>query len=136
MSSESNLPRHFTGGCHCGAIRFRVRVERFEALDCNCSICQKKGFLHLIVPPDQFELLQGTEALQTYTFNTGVAQHHFCRICGIAPFYRPRSHPDQFDVNLRCLDEPLDTLLTLFHLQPFDGRRWEQNIDQILRPVE
>jgi hypothetical protein len=126
------LPRFFQGGCHCGAVRFRVRVETFRITDCNCSICQKKGFLHLIVPPEQFELLQGAEALQTYTFNTGVAQHHFCGICGIAPFYRPRSHPNHFDVNARCLeDEPLEDLLRHFEIETFDGRHWEQNIHQI-----
>jgi hypothetical protein len=125
-------PRHFIGSCHCQAIQFRVWIEQFQGLDCNCSICQKKGFLHLIVPSEQFELLQGADVLQTYTFNTGMAKHHFCCICGIAPFYRPRSHPDCFDVNLRCLDgEPLETLLQQFEITAFDGRHWEQSIHQI-----
>jgi hypothetical protein len=123
----------FSGSCHCQAIQFRVQVKRFQVLDCNCSICQKKGFLHLIVPADQFELFQGQEALQTYTFNTGIAQHYFCRTCGIAPFYRPRSHPDCFDINLRCIDDaPLAELLPQFELKSFDGRAWEQNVTDIL----
>ena len=126
------MSQSFDGGCHCGAVRFRVQVKTFQISDCNCSICQKKGFLHLIVPPEQFELLQGADALTTYTFNTGIAQHHFCGICGIASFYRPRSHPDQFDVNARCLDDmPLDRLQQQFEIQPFDGRHWEQNVHQI-----
>jgi hypothetical protein len=119
------------GSCHCGAIQFRVQVKQEKGLDCNCSMCQKKGFLHLIVPPAQFELLQGSEQLRTYTFNTGVAQHYFCKTCGIHPFYRPRSHPDQIDVNLRCVDEPLEELLQQIEIQPFNGRDWEQNIQRI-----
>ena len=115
----------YEGGCHCGKVRFRVVVDKQEADDCNCSICSKKGFLHLIVPPESFTLLSGAEDLTTYTFNTGVAKHTFCRHCGIHPFYRPRSHPDCFDVNVRCLD---GDALSRFRLVPFDGANWEQNI--------
>ena len=115
----------YSGGCHCGAVRFRVTVDQHEASDCNCSICKKKGFLHLIVPPERFTLLSGEDVLTTYTFNTGTAQHTFCRICGIHPFYRPRSHPDQFDVNVRCLDSDA---ISQFQILPFDGVNWEQNV--------
>jgi hypothetical protein len=118
----------YEGGCHCGAVRFRVVVDKHEATDCNCSICTKKGFLHLIVPPENFTLLCGTEALTTYTFNTGTAKHTFCRICGIHPFYRPRSHPDSFDVNVRCLD---GDVVSQFRIIPFDGVNWEQNVDSL-----
>lgn len=118
----------YEGGCHCGAVRFRVTVDRHEAIDCNCSICQKKGFLHLIVPPDRFTLLQGSEMLQTYTFNTESAKHLFCKQCGIHSFYRPRSHPDSFDVNVRCLDGDVGTQFTV---TPFDGQNWEDNIQTI-----
>src|SRR5262245_25889132 len=101
MTSE---PTHiFEGSCHCQRVRFRVHTAKLEALDCNCSICQKKGFLHLIVTKDAFELLSGEEDLTTYTFNTHVAKHRFCRVCGMHPFYTPRSHPDGVDVNVRCL---------------------------------
>lgn len=116
------------GGCHCGAVRFRVRVEKWEAIDCNCSMCARKGFLHLIVPLDCFELLAGSDAIETYTFNTHVAKHRFCRVCGIHPFYTPRSHPDQVSVNVRCLD---DTPVSRFEIRPFDGQNWEQNVEQI-----
>lgn len=118
----------YEGGCHCGAVRWRVRTDKHEALDCNCSICTKKGFLHVIVPRDQFTLLQGENVLSTYSFNTGVAKHTFCRTCGIHSFYRPRSHPDGISVNLRCLDgEVIDG----FEIVPFDGSNWEQNASQI-----
>ena len=116
------------GGCHCGSVRFRVRVENFAATDCNCSICTKKGFLHLIVPPELFELIKGAEALSTYTFNTGVAQHRFCNHCGMHPFYTPRSHPDQIDVNIRCLD---GDAWRRFALTPFDGKHWEASVGAI-----
>ena len=121
-------PKTYDGGCHCGAVRFRVRVSSHEAVDCNCSMCQKKGILHLIVPPEDFQLLQGNDRLTTYTFNTGIAKHTFCRICGIHPFYRPRSHPNSFDVNVRCLD---GDALAHFRIVPFDGKNWEKNIDRL-----
>lgn len=113
------------GGCHCGAVRFDVQTPRaVEVEDCNCSICAKTGFLHLIVPLSRFRLLEGAEALTRYTFNTGVAQHLFCKTCGVKPFYVPRSNPDGMDVNLRCLDPGHDLDITI---TPFDGRNWEQN---------
>jgi hypothetical protein len=127
------------GGCHCGAVRFRVLVRAFEAIDCNCSMCTKKGFLHLIVPPEDFELVSGEagrglgaaekDGLSTYTFNTHTAKHHFCKTCGIHAFYEPRSHPGQIDVNVRCLDDPKD--IERFTIRPFDGRNWEENVDAI-----
>ena len=67
------------GGCHCGRVRFRVTADLDGVTICNCSICTKKGIWHLIVPPERFELLSGQDALSTYTFNTGVAKHHFCK---------------------------------------------------------
>lgn len=114
------------GGCHCGAVRFEVEVPEsveVEVEDCNCSICRMSGFLHLIVPARDFRLLSGAEVLSSYRFNTGVAEHRFCSVCGIKPFYVPRSNPDGIDVNLRCLDTPP----TAVRVVPFDGRNWEQN---------
>jgi hypothetical protein len=119
----------YEGGCHCGRVRFRVIAELTGIADCNCSVCTKKGFLHLIVPPEQFELLSGADDLSTYQFNTGTAKHSFCRQCGIHPFYVPRSDPDKIDVNVRCLD---DIDLTTIQVTPFDGRNWE---DAIEKPV-
>ena len=118
----------FEGGCHCSTVRYRVKTKTLEALDCNCSICTKKGFLHLIVPPQNFTLLSGQEALTTYTFNTHVARHTFCRHCGIHAFYTPRSHPDHIDVNIKTLDQ---NAWKKFTITPFDGERWEDNIDAI-----
>ncbi len=117
------------GGCHCGAVRFRVRGA-FDAVDvCNCSICTKKGYLHLIVRKRDFELLGGEDVLTAYGFNTRVARHLFCRICGCAPYYIPRSHPDGIDVNARCLDDV--ALVEKMRRVPFDGRNWEADIARI-----
>ncbi|MFP4598944.1 MAG: GFA family protein [Persicimonas sp.] len=119
-----------TGGCHCGRVCFEVRadLERAEILDCNCTICTKKGFLHLIVAPERFRLTSGGEALAEYRFNTKQAVHRFCKTCGIHPFYTPRSHPDDVDVNVRALD---DVDISRLEIKPFDGRNWEQNVEEI-----
>lgn len=111
------------GGCHCGAVKFEVRAPaRLLVQRCNCSMCARTGFEHLIVAAADFKLLSGQDQLSTYTFNTGVAKHLFCRICGIKSFYVPRSNPDGFSVNLRCLDRG-----TVEHVryEDFDGQNWE-----------
>lgn len=121
-------PDVLEGGCHCRAVRFRVTVRSREAVECNCSMCAKKGFLHLIVPENDFELVRGADALTTYTFGTHTAKHHFCSHCGIHSYYRPRSHPEQVDVNLRCLDgvDPSN-----FSLSAFDGQNWEDSVEEL-----
>ena len=114
----------YQGSCHCRAVTFSVEApESVEAEDCNCSICAKTGFLHLIVPITHFKLLTGSEHLQTYTFNSGVAKHTFCRICGVKPFYVPRSNPDGMDINIHCLDTPPAHI----NIVKFDGQNWEDN---------
>ena len=116
------------GGCHCGRVRFEVEAPAdAQVAQCNCSICSKTGYLHLIVPAARFRLLSGSDALTTYRFNTGTARHLFCSTCGIKSFYVPRSHPDGYSVNARCLDEG-----TLVHMQveAVDGRNWERQYPQ------
>ena len=117
----------YEGGCHCGRVRFRVTGDLAETIDCNCSVCTKKGFLHLIVPPEQFELLRGQEELTTYQFNTKTAKHTFCRVCGMHPFYVPRSDPDKIDVNVRCLD---GVDIAALRPHPFDGKNWEASFEE------
>lgn len=112
------------GGCHCGAVRFRAAVDLDMVSTCNCSICTKKGILHLPVYPADFLLLRGRDALTIYTFETGVAQHPFCRHCGMQAFYIPRANPDRLSVNARCLDD-IDAA-ALKPSRTFDGRRWEE----------
>ncbi|HWP08618.1 MAG TPA: GFA family protein [Polyangiaceae bacterium] len=120
------------GGCHCGSVRFRVRGPIDHVVVCNCSICDKKGFLHFIVPPERFELLTERDALTTYTFNTGIAQHTFCNRCGVHPFYVPRSHPDKIDVNLRCL---AGVDIAVLPVRSFDGRNWERHVEALRKDL-
>ena len=123
--SEADAGLLHQGGCHCGRVRFRAQgPARLEVLDCNCSMCRMTGFLHWIVPAARFELLTPWSEIATYTFNTGIARHLFCRHCGIKSFYVPRSNPDVYDINVRCLDdEPRRSLC----VTPFDGQQWEAN---------
>ncbi len=113
------------GGCHCGSVRFTVALpDRVEAHSCNCSMCAMVGFVHLIVPESRFEITEGADNLREYRFNTGVAKHLFCVVCGVKPFYRPRSNPDGWSVNANCLDDLAAMDLTI---TPFDGQNWEAN---------
>ena len=106
------------GGCHCGRVRFRVRTPpRPTVYRCNCSMCRRMGYLHLIVPRSAFTLEMGAKHLQSYRFGTRVAEHLFCRTCGIQSFYVPRSNPDGISVHVGCLDAPLE-----YDEVPFDGR--------------
>jgi hypothetical protein len=114
-----------TGGCHCGKVKFEIELASSVTVHrCNCSICRKSGFLHLIVPADRFMLLSGREELSQYRFHTGVARHLFCSTCGIKSFYVPRSHPDSFSVNLNCVDLPETVTVTI---EDFDGRNWSDS---------
>jgi hypothetical protein len=125
MMPEKSVFRTYSGGCHCGAVRFEVDAPAAaEIWHCNCSVCAMTGFQHLIVPRASFRLLAGSQRLTTYRFNTHVAEHLFCSVCGIKSFYVPRSHPDGYSVNVRCLDgEPLAGI----EPRAFDGQHWEQS---------
>ena len=114
--------RTWRGSCHCGRIRFEADGELTGVSVCNCSICQRTGYVHWTIPPERFRLLAGADAYGTYEFGTRVAKHHFCRSCGISPFRIARSDPDQIDVNARCL-EGVD--LEALAVSRFDGRNWE-----------
>lgn len=109
------------GGCHCKAVRFVARLpeESVPALDCNCSICSATGFLHILIPHEDFVLESGAEALSSYKFGTETADHLFCSQCGIKSFYQPRSDPDAWSINAHCLDQ-----LPKLKIEPFDGRDW------------
>lgn len=114
----------YQGSCHCQSVMFEVEAPgNLDAICCNCSICTKSGFLHLIVPLSKFRLLTGRGSISTYSFGSGVAKHTFCKKCGIKPFYTPRSNPDGIDVNVNCLD----TRPVSVKVSHFDGQNWEQN---------
>lgn len=117
------------GGCHCGAVRFEVDIPiRTRVMHCNCSICRRSGFIHLIVPSSRFRLLKGEGSLIEYRFHTRRARHLFCKACGVKSFYVPRSHPDGISVNFNCLELPDDIEVeeTLF-----DGRNWSRSIARL-----
>ena len=129
-SHESAAPLRVVveGGCHCGYVTFAVQGPPRSILVCNCSICTMKGYLHWIVPRDDFKLVTpSAEAhLPIYRFGTRVAAHYFCPTCGVPAFYIPRSDPDRVDVNLRCVRNiDLDKL----PLQTFDGQNWEASYE-------
>lgn len=123
MGQPQKLIEH-TGGCHCGRVRYKViSPEDITVSQCNCSICSKSGYLGLIVRAEHFTLLKGQDCLTTYVFNTGVAKHLFCSYCGIKSYYVPRSHPDGYNVNARCLDPGTVKNMTI---RPVDGLNWER----------
>lgn len=117
------------GGCHCARVRFKVEASaNLKLSECNCSMCSMSGYWHLIVPKESFSLTSGENDLSTYTFNTGTALHYFCRHCGVKSFYVPRSHPDGISINARCIDPGTVESITI---EPFDGRDWSKNADQL-----
>jgi len=117
------------GGCHCGKVVFEVSLESSITVQhCNCSMCSMLGYVHLIVPAERFRLIRGEEYLTTYTFNTGTARHLFCSGCGIKSYYIPRSNPDGYSINLRCLEIPPGITITE---ERFDGKNWEQHADEL-----
>ncbi|WP_213952912.1 GFA family protein [Variovorax sp. dw_954] len=120
----------YQGSCHCGAIRFEIDTVIDRVTQCNCSVCTKKGILHHRVAPENFRLLGGDETLGTYQFGTRVAKHHFCTVCGIQTFTRPRAAPELYTVNVRCLDD-YDLQAESPEIVPFDGRHWEQEVGKL-----
>ncbi|WP_452177046.1 GFA family protein [Hyphococcus aureus] len=118
-----------TGRCHCGAVTWEVDLpDEIVADECNCSICEMVGFLHVIVPRSKFKLLTGDDCLTEYRFNTGAARHWFCKTCGVKSFYVPRSNPDGYALNLRCMDR---SQFSKIEIRPFDGRNWEANAGKL-----
>jgi len=123
MTRSDAMVTH-TGGCHCGRVRFEVTAPaRPQVSECDCSICSKAGYLHLVVPKSRFRILSGEDWLTTYEFNTRTAKHLFCSVCGVKSFYVPRSYPEGYSVNARCLDEGTVEALTVIQT---DGKNWEK----------
>lgn len=124
--------KQYQGGCHCGEVRFEINLtntlENQDIVACNCSMCEKLAFLHLIIPKLQFTLSTDWKNLNNYQFNKKIAKHYFCNTCGIKSFYQPRSHPDCWSINARCLDNFSKFQL---NIKNFDGKNWEKNIQSI-----
>jgi hypothetical protein len=111
----------YTGGCHCGEVRFEVTTDLGSVMTCNCSICQKRGVLWSFVPPASFALRAGAGALKDYQFGKKSIHHLFCAQCGVGAFSRGTNPKggDMIAVNVRCLDE-VD--IAVLKPTPFDGR--------------
>jgi len=115
-----------SGGCHCGAVSFTFEAPAEMAMtDCNCSICTMTGFQHVFIPQGDMTV-NGMDNITSYTFGTGQAKHMFCKSCGVKSFYIPKSHPDCFSVNYRCI---APGTLEISKIIPFDGQNWEKNIE-------
>jgi hypothetical protein len=98
------MKKTYQGSCHCGAVRFEVDADFDHVRVCDCSICRRRGALNYRVEPADFRLLTALDDLALYQFNTHTAKDYFCRVCGILPFRRPRTAPDLWTVNVRCVE--------------------------------
>lgn len=111
----------YTGGCHCGQVKFEVEAQIDKLLACNCSICHKRGHLLFFVPASNLKLLQGKENLTDYQFASKKIHHLFCSICGVSSFGAGEM-PDgtkMNSVNARCID---DLELSTFEITNYDGK--------------
>ena len=117
----------YKGSCHCGQVRFEIVTDLTKAMLCNCSICTKKGALHHRVPPERFNLISGEDALTLYQFDSKIARHWFCKVCGVHPFTNPRAAPEMFSINVHCLDD-CDDEKSKIEIKAFDGKNWEAAI--------
>ena len=118
----------YLGGCHCKAISFRFYSHNeVDIIKCNCSICLHTNYLHLIIPHKNFKLLKGSELLTTYQFNTNLAKHLFCKLCGIKSFYQPRSHKNSFSINFNSILNPPK----INKIVDFNGKNFEKNLKKI-----
>ena len=115
------MKTNYTGGCQCGAVRYEVSADIGTVMSCNCSRCQKLGWLLAFVPAQDFKLLSGDDATTEFKFNKHVIRHRFCATCGIESFASGKG-PDGSDVvaiNVRCLD---DVDLDALTVNKIDGR--------------
>ena len=120
--------KEYIGGCHCGEIKFSFHSEEsVQIWKCNCSICEMLDYDHLFIKHDLLKIISGRELIQEYVFKTETAKHLFCKLCGIKSFYQPRSHPDVFSVNLKCVDNPPKVR----EVVQFDGLNFEESIKKI-----
>ncbi|ANN78420.1 GFA family protein [Bordetella flabilis] len=98
------MKQTYHGSCHCGAVRFEIDADLDHVRVCDCSMCRRRGaLLHRIADQD-LRLLTAMDALSEYRWHTKAARDYFCKVCGIQPFRRPRTAPEQWSVNVRCLD--------------------------------
>jgi hypothetical protein len=116
----------FNGGCHCKSVVFQVESPSDLVVHkCNCSICHIKQNHHFIIPENSFLLISGQDKLTEYRFNTHAAVHYFCSVCGVESFYRPRSNPNGYGINIYSIDTSPATSISYTE---FDGINWEESM--------
>jgi hypothetical protein len=113
----------YRGSCHCGRVTFELQAKLEALVECNCSLCSRRGALWHGASESSLRILSGEEELTLYQFNTMTAKHYFCRVCGIHPFTRPRLDPTRWAVNVRCLD---GVDVSSLPVRLFDGEHWEE----------
>ena len=111
----------YSGGCHCGKVRYEIETDLGMVVDCNCSICRKRGALWTYVGADEFKLLSGVDDLTDYQFNKKIIHHYFCRHCGVGSYSQGQGEDGSmgYGINVRCLDDVDVAALTL---TPYDGK--------------
>jgi len=123
LDVTSSEPLRLSGACHCRAVRFTVELPQglASARRCTCSLCRMRGAVAVTGDPATLEIQSGADKLATYRFNTGVAEHHFCSVCGIYTHHKRRSNPNQIGLNVACLDglSPFD----FQEIRVLDGER-------------
>jgi hypothetical protein len=92
--------------CHCGAVEFSVLLPMGlnAPCRCDCSLCRRRGTVVVDVDLPNLSVIKGTDALTLYQFNTNTARHYFCKFCGIHTHHQRRSNPNQYSVNVGCLE--------------------------------
>ena len=122
-------PMKHKASCHCGAVRFEFEAPKaVDVTLCNCSICRRTGYQHIFIAHKDVTFLGGEDYLKTYSFGSHTAKHTFCPTCGVKPLYQPRSHPDKYSINLRCVEAGT---LSIAQTIEFDGQNWEKNISDL-----
>ena len=119
------------GSCHCGRVTFEVQAKLEYVVECNCSICRRRGALWHGALESDLRILTGEADLALYQFGTNAAKHYFCKHCGIHPFVRPRLDPTRWAFNVLCIDGVDAKSLPVRH---FDGENWEAAASAFLRP--
>lgn len=122
QSAEPSGVQLRSGGCHCGAIRYRVRIDASQGSRCNCSICSKISQLGAIVKPAAFELLSSPERIGVYVWGQQISRRSFCKQCGVHCFahgHLAELGGDYVSINLNTLDDvdPLEVKVVYW-----DGR--------------
>jgi len=114
------MKQTYTGGCHCGAVRYEADIDLSKGtIRCNCSICSKSRAWLVGIGTDDFRLLKGNEMLSDYQFGPHNIHHLFCKNCGVKSFGRGKA---MVAIMLSCIDNISDAELAALPVMYVDGR--------------